>query len=134
MCELRVGELFSDNMVLQQKQPINIWGTGTPGNEVSVEIQDAYGICRVDKKGKWFMTISPLPVGRHLQIRIKSGNERIIINNVSVGEVFIAGGQSNMEFYMRYDKDFETETSDCNNEDLHFFDYPVYSNEKAKKI
>ena len=134
MCELRVGELFSDNMVLQQKQPINIWGTGTPGNEVSVEIQDVYSTCRVDKKGKWYMTISPLSVGRHLQIRVKSGNERIIINNVSVGEVFIAGGQSNMEFYMRYDKDFETEISDCQNEDIHFFDYPVYSNEKAKKI
>lgn len=50
-----------------------------------------------------------------------------ILSDVQVGEVWLAGGQSNMEFCMRYDADFTTEMKEKQDDSLRFFDYPEVS-------
>lgn len=134
MYKLEVAEIFGNNMVLQQGVPVEIWGTGEPDTEVVIRIQDFECAVRVDKQGKWRTAISPLHVDRKIQLSVSDKSENIILENISVGEVFIAGGQSNMEFYMRYDKDFDIEVKNCKNEDIRFFDYPVYSTEKVRQV
>ena len=60
-------------------------------------------------------------------IEISCPDGKIIINDVQVGEVWLAGGQSNMEFCMRYDADFESEKQEKPDDSLRFFDYPEVS-------
>lgn len=134
MLKLGIAEIFGNNMVLQQGVSVEIWGTGEPDTEVVIRIQDFECAVRVDKQGKWRTAISPLHVDRKIQLSVSDKSENIILENISVGEVFIAGGQSNMEFYMRYDKDFDIEVKNCKNEDIRFFDYPVYSTEKVRQV
>lgn len=63
------------------------------------------------------------------ELKISSGAECVVLHDVAVGEVWLAGGQSNMEFHMRYDADLEQEQPQCENRLIRFFDYPEVSYE-----
>lgn len=93
---LTLNPLFTDNMVLQQKQDIPIWGKAEPGGEVTVTFmgQQKKGIAGED--GNWRVDLSPVDAGGPYELVI-SGEETYRIKNVMVGEVWICSGQSNME-------------------------------------
>lgn len=91
-----LNPLFTDNMVLQQKQDIPIWGTAEPGGEVSVTLQKQTEKAIVDDNGNWKVTLSPVPAGGPYELVI-GGEEIHTIKNVMVGEVWVCSGQSNME-------------------------------------
>ena len=88
--------LFTENMVLQQKQDIPIWGTAEPGGEVVVTFNEQQKKTTVDDDGNWKVSLSPVPAGGPYKL-VVSGVETKTINNVMVGEVWICSGQSNME-------------------------------------
>ena len=88
--------LFTDNMVLQQKQDIPIWGTAEPGGEVVVTFNEQQKKATVNDDGNWNVSLSPVPAGGPYELVI-SGVETRAIKNVMVGEVWICSGQSNME-------------------------------------
>lgn len=93
---IALNPLFTNNMVLQQKQDIPIWGTGEPGGEVQVTLVNQQKKAIIDKDGKWKLKLSPVDAGGPYQLII-SGENTYKINNVMVGEVWICSGQSNME-------------------------------------
>ena len=88
--------LFSDNMVLQQGVSVPIWGWGRDGATVTVRFQKQTVSTRV-KDGKWLVRLGSLKPGGPDTLTITSGNS-IELKNVLVGEVWLASGQSNMEF------------------------------------
>ncbi|TWT58327.1 hypothetical protein KOR42_17010 [Thalassoglobus neptunius] len=95
--ELRVAGILTDHMVLQRDQPIHVRGWTEVGDAVTVTFADQTKQATSDKNGKWSVTFEPFAAslqGRLL--RIKSGEESIVINDVLVGEVWHASGQSNM--------------------------------------
>ncbi len=93
---IALNPLFTDNMVLQQKQDIPIWGTAEPGGKVVVTLNEQKTNGVVDDDGNWKVSLSPVPVGGPYELVI-SGVETRTIKNVMVGEVWICSGQSNME-------------------------------------
>lgn len=88
--------LFTDNMVLQQKQDIPIWGTAEPGGEVIVQLADQQKSVIVDTRGKWSIKLAPINASGPYELII-SGEKTHRIKNVMIGEVWICSGQSNME-------------------------------------
>ncbi len=89
--------MFGDTMVLQRGKTNTIWGWTTPGQTVSVEIdgRTASGVAGAD--GRWQARIEPpASVGPHA-LKI-SGPQTVAFNNVLVGDVWLCGGQSNMEW------------------------------------
>ena len=88
--------LFTDNMVLQQKQDIPIWGKADAGGEVTISLNNQQKKAIVDADGDWKVSLSPVPVGGPYELVI-NGEETRTIKNVMVGEVWICSGQSNME-------------------------------------
>lgn len=101
--ELRLRNVFSDGMVLQQKSQAAIWGTADKGATVKVQASwsDTPVSCKADNEGKWKLTI-PTPDGSYetRSITVTSGKEKITVNNVLIGEVWLGSGQSNMEMMM----------------------------------
>jgi sialate O-acetylesterase len=97
---LSLPRLFSDNMVLQQGVSVPIWGWGPDGATVTVQFQKQKVSTRV-KDGKWLVRLGSLKPGAPETLTITSGNATIKLNNVLVGEVWLASGQSNMEFALR---------------------------------
>lgn len=105
--------LFTENMVLQQKQENPIWGTAEPGGEVMVRINNQQKKAIVGDDGKWQVSLAPIPVGGAYELVI-SGEETQIIKNVLVGEVWICSGQSNMEMAVNVSNDAQNEIAKAN--------------------
>lgn len=121
---LKTALVFGDNMVIQRDRPFVIWGTASPGAAVSVNVQNQLGCTEADAKGNWIVTLEPLNASTDETVVVASGDEILEFQHAAIGEVWLAGGQSNMEFHMRYDIDIKEELEKCPNPLIRFFDYP----------
>lgn len=121
---LKAAAIFQNNMILQRGKYLTIWGTGTPGECVSAKIQEKSAQTVTDTDGNWRLELPPLDASGEEQLVIESESGYINYNEVAVGEVWVAGGQSNMEFWMRYEKHKEEAMKDCPDQDLRFYDVP----------
>ena len=95
-----VSTIFGDNMVLQRNKPDAIWGWSDPGDRVKVEIagHSASAIAGADRR--WQAKIDPPAPGGPYTMTI-SGKQTVEFKNVLVGDVWLCGGQSNMQFALR---------------------------------
>ena len=139
LAELRLPSIFSDGMVIQRNQPVEVWGWAEPGSRVHVlmatvgaERTDSYDSrCRADASGRWStrvvegagidrtdvewkLMVTEFPGDApSVEVGIKSTNsdvtveepegkatdlDQVTITDVLVGEVWLCGGQSNMEW------------------------------------
>jgi len=83
-------------MVLQRDRPIHIWGWSDPGEKVSVELHGTSGAAAGDGLGNWSIFLPPQPAGGPYQLTVTSSNQ-IVLDDVLIGDVWFASGQSNME-------------------------------------
>jgi sialate O-acetylesterase len=97
--QVRLPRLFSDNMILQQGTNTAVWGWADDGATVWVLFRNEV-VSAVAKDGKWMVHLHNLTPGGPDTLTITSANT-VTFKNVVVGEVWLAGGQSNMEFPLR---------------------------------
>src|SRR5882672_2916493 len=95
--DVQLPAILSDNMCLQANRPLPIWGAAAPGEQVTVTLNDQKQTATAGPDGKWLVKLAALPVGGPLEMTIK-GNNALTIKNILIGEVWVASGQSNMEF------------------------------------
>jgi sialate O-acetylesterase len=94
---LPMPAIFGDNMVLQQKQPVPVWGWSKPGTEVTVKFAGQVKHARAGADGRWETSLKPLNASSQpADLLIEAGETRIF-TNILVGEVWLCSGQSNME-------------------------------------
>lgn len=124
---LQTAILFQDHMVLQREKEIAVWGSAKAGAAVTVTLQGKETEVKADAAGNWQAVCGPFAASFAEEMAIASGDERLVFHDVQIGEVWLAGGQSNMEFHMRYDADRDTEVEAGANENIRFFDYPEVS-------
>ena len=97
--KVRLSPLFTDNMVFQQNTEASVWGYSAPGRTVTVKPSwngKTYS-CVVGSDGRWSVRIDT-PAGSYEKYSLTiSDGEKIVLNNVVAGEVWICSGQSNME-------------------------------------
>ncbi|HUB26008.1 MAG TPA: sialate O-acetylesterase [Tepidisphaeraceae bacterium] len=91
-----LSSIFGDNMVLQRGKPNTLWGWSTPGQQIQVEISGATATAVAGADGGWQLQIEPPPAGGPYEVHIH-GPQEITLHNVLVGDVWLCGGQSNME-------------------------------------
>lgn len=93
--------MFGDHMVLQQGSDIPVWGRATPGLDVTVSLGDASVTGKADAGGVWQVKLPAQTAGTDLTLTVAaSGSPALVCRDVSVGEVWLCGGQSNMAFPM----------------------------------
>ena len=98
---MELPALFSDGMILQQKSANPIWGWADAGTQVSVSIAGQSKTTTTDSSGKWMLKLDPLMASAEPKtLKITVGSETQDIQDVLVGEVWLCGGQSNMDFTM----------------------------------
>ncbi|MDZ8117634.1 sialate O-acetylesterase [Pontiella agarivorans] len=100
---VKPADIFSDGLVLQRGEPVNIWGTADSSEEITVEFAGQKKTTEAGADGKWLITLDPLQGSEHPRelIFYSFGNRQSAIKNVLVGEVWLAGGQSNMATTMQ---------------------------------
>ncbi len=94
---IALPEIFTDNMVLQQKKRCNIWGTAAPGGLVTVQFANQTKKAIVKENGKWLVELSPKKAGGPFEL-VVFGLDTLRFKNILVGEVWVCSGQSNMEW------------------------------------
>ncbi len=88
--------LFAEHAVLQQGAKVPVWGTAAPGEVITVEIAKQSVSATAGADGRWLARLAPLKAGGPFTLTI-SGTNKIVLGDILVGEVWVAGGQSNME-------------------------------------
>jgi len=98
---LRLPAIISDNMVLQQNSNAALWGWANPGEIVTVQASWMASPLKTvaDDKGKWTVSVKTIKAGGPYTLRFIA-TDTITVKNVLLGEVWLASGQSNMEFFM----------------------------------
>ncbi len=92
-----VSPMFGDNMVLQRGKPNTIWGWAKPGQEIRVTIAGQTTKTVAKDDGRWAVALQPPAPGGPYTIMI-DGPQHVEFHEVLVGDVWLCGGQSNMEF------------------------------------
>lgn len=101
--------LFQSGAVLQQGKPVPVWGTADAGEQVTVSFAGQTVTTEADASGNWSVTLGALPVSAEGAELTISGNNTVVLEDVVVGEVWLASGQSNMGWTVRSSKDFALE-------------------------
>ncbi len=96
---LQVPSIFGQHMVVQRDKPLKIWGKANGGTTTTVNWDGHELETKVALNGRWELTfpapkLSPKPK----TLTIQNGNQKFIFNQVLVGDVWLAAGQSNMDF------------------------------------
>jgi sialate O-acetylesterase len=98
--EVSLPVLFSDGMLVQRDLPIHVWGRSAAAEKVSVTFRGETRSAVADELGRWQLYLPPVAAGGPYDLAV-SGSNQIVIHNILVGDVWVASGQSNMEFKMR---------------------------------
>lgn len=106
--EVTLPVLLSDGAVLQRGQPIHFWGMASPNESVTATFLGHTATTTADSLGRWHIYLPPAAAGGPYEATIQ-GSNRILLHDILIGDVWVASGQSNMEFPMRQLKDAEQE-------------------------
>lgn len=120
LADVRLPALISDNMVLLQDGKANVWGWAEPGEKVTVKLGDVSASATTTEQGKWSAKLEGLKPQSSAEMTI-AGKNTITIKNVAVGEVWLASGQSNMEWSIKNSADPDKEIAACNYPDIRVF-------------
>ncbi|WP_313157007.1 sialate O-acetylesterase [Sphingobacterium multivorum] len=119
--ELKLPALFSDNMILQRDSPIKIWGWSGKNETVHVRFMQQELKTKADKNGQWNLTLAPASYGGPYTMEVKGRSEEILLKNILVGEVWLASGQSNMEWIVKNSNNADSEISQANYPNIRAF-------------
>ena len=100
--EVTLPNILASHMVVQRDLPIHVWGMAAPGEGVSVSFRGESRSTKASQLGRWSLYLSPGQAGGPFQLTVKgAAAQTIVLDDVLVGDVWVASGQSNMEFRMR---------------------------------
>ena len=124
IAQISLPDIYGDHMVLQQKTSIKIWGWGTPLEKVKLQTswdQKTYET-ETNNLAKWQIDIQTPAAGGPFQIKLNGYNE-VLLDDILIGEVWLASGQSNMEWSANSGIDEAAKhIEDARNEEVRFFE------------
>ncbi|MBM4104190.1 MAG: sialate O-acetylesterase [Planctomycetes bacterium] len=119
--DLQLNGIFKDNMVLQRDQRVSIYGSATPSSKVTVTFNGQKKSVYADNSGNWELKLDPMKKSFDPQKLVADsgqGKEQVAISNVLVGDVWLCGGQSNMEHWFETYPLLKEKAKEINNPDI----------------
>jgi len=106
--EVTLPKVLSSHMVVERDLPLHVWGMATPGEDVAVTFRGETRSTKAGQLGRWSVYLSPGAAGGPFAMTVKgtptagdAAAQTITLDDVLVGDVWVASGQSNMEFMMK---------------------------------
>jgi sialate O-acetylesterase len=100
--EIILPKVITNNMVLQQKKSVAIWGKADANEKVTVKFEGQIKTTVADSSGNWEVKLNPMSASAVPRQMVISGSNTITLDNILVGEVWLCSGQSNMEYPLDY--------------------------------
>lgn len=125
---IQLADIFKSGMTLQQQKQITIWGRTTSVQKLQLFLDDSLLSQGEFPAGKFQLILPAQKAGENHILKVEgSSGDIILLHDVDIGEVWIAGGQSNMEFPMAYEPHFKNEMKQFKDQHLRFYDVPKYA-------
>lgn len=128
-----VSPIFGDNMVLQRNKVDKLWGWSEPGDTIHVEIDGKTTTAVAGTDRRWQVAIQAPPAGGPYTVKI-TGRQTIELHNVLVGDIWLCGGQSNMEFKLRGALNSAEEIKAANYTQIRFFNVAQHAAYRPAEI
>ena len=129
---VKLPAIFSDHMVLQQDAAVPIWGWADAGEKVEVSIAGQTKSAMPEAGGKWTVKLDPLKAGGPHVLTVREKNT-VTVNDVLIGEVWLASGQSNMAFLVRTALNFEKEQPAANFPQMRMFTVARHPSRRGRR-
>ncbi|MGD0470000.1 MAG: sialate O-acetylesterase [Terriglobales bacterium] len=120
LAKVTLPSLWSDHVVVQRGMPVQVWGMAGPGEKISAHFRNATSTGTADNLGRWEIDLPPGEAGGPFTMEIQ-GENRIILSDILVGDVWVASGQSNMEFGTKGVLNAEEELKGANQPTIRLF-------------
>ena len=121
-----VSPLFGDNMVLQRDKPIRFWGWTKAGAPVQVELAGQTATATAGPDGRWQTEIpAPAPGGPYT-VTITASDQTEVLHEVLVGDVWLCGGQSNMQLGLAQTRHGAEEVTNASHPEIRLFTVPSH--------
>ena len=96
--DVALPKVIGSHMVLQRDRALPIWGWADPGEEVAVKLDDATATAKADTQGNWRVMLPAVKADGKPHRMTVSGKNKIELEDILFGDVWIGSGQSNMEY------------------------------------
>lgn len=113
--DVKLPAIISDHMVLEKTAKVPIWGKADPGEEITVTLDGHAAKAKAGADGKWMTTLNLRDSASGPFEMTVEGKNKLTLSDVVIGEVWIASGQSNMEFPLKRAIDAEKEIAQSAN-------------------
>ena len=121
---LTLAPIFTDGAVLQRRKAVPVWGTAAPGAAVTVELAGAARTVTAGPDGRWLAELPPREAGGEETLTVTSGGETLERLGLCFGEVWLAGGQSNMELPLAESAGGRKAVADSGSANVRFYQAP----------
>ena len=122
---LRLPNFFGDHMVLQAGKPVSLWGWAAAGDKVTVVFDGQEKETVAGDGGTWLLQLDALrPSSKGSVLLVSDGSTTLTIKDVLVGEVWVCGGQSNMEWSLRGSREADLEIDSADSPEIRFLRLP----------
>lgn len=122
--QITLPKVFGDNMVLQRDIKIPIWGNSAPGQHITAELGKFRATTRADQEGKWMVRFPVFKAGGPYELKISESGKPdtgIKLRGILIGDVWLASGQSNMEWQVQQAQDAGNEIANADFPEIRFF-------------
>lgn len=118
--EVRLPRIFGSHMVLQQQKPITIWGWSGPNENLTISLGTDSRQTQANARGEWKVTLPAREPGAPLTLKV-AGSSTVVFDDILIGEVWLASGQSNMEWGIGACQDGKNEIAAANFPQIRLF-------------
>jgi len=125
--------IFGDHAVLQRDQPIVVWGRAQPAAVVNVNLGGVSVQAAADNDGKWRAQLPAMAAGGPYMLSASASGGTTSLNDILLGDVFLCGGQSNMELAMAYATNAQMDVAFSANSRIRFTNIPRDSSAGRQK-
>lgn len=131
---LCVHNLFQSNMVVQRDKPIPLWGWATPGETITVTFGGKTRSATAAADRSWKVELPAMPASAESRaITVQGKDGKIELTNILVGDVWLLGGQSNMEFELAKLEEGPLEIVSANFDQIRLFTVPQQNGPETRK-
>jgi len=116
-----VSPMFGDNMVLQRGKANRVWGWAKPGQTIRVEIAGQTAVAVTGPDGRWQAEVKVPAPGGPYTVTITGPEQSVVLHEVLVGDVWLCGGQSNMELGLSRTRNGDDEIKSANHPEIRLF-------------
>lgn len=124
--------LFSDGAVVQRDRPLPVWGWASPGAKIQVDFDGRSATAKASADGAWRVELPAHAAGGPYALRVRGDGETVTVKDVLIGDVWLASGQSNMEWPLLQTDGAQAEIARADDPLIRHFKVPKSWSEKPE--